>query len=75
MAKFKVFWSLFIISWVTSKLANFYRVVEAEAVAGAAVEVVAVVVAASERTVKIVTDPRLTKNTRRWSTTTTSFLG
>lgn len=75
MAKFKVFWSLFIISWVISKLANFCRVVEAEAGAEAAVEVVAVVVAASERTVKIVTGPRLTKNTRRWSTTTTSCLG
>lgn len=75
MAKFKVIWSLSIISWIMSKLANFYRVVEAEAVAEAAVEVVAVVVAASERTVKIVTDQRLTKNTRRWSTTTTSFLG
>lgn len=75
MAKFKVFWNLFIISWDISKLANFYRVVEAEAVAEAAVEVVAVVVAASERTVKTVTGPRLTKNTRRWSTTTMSCSG
>lgn len=75
MAKFKVLLNLLIIPWVMSRLANFYRVVEAEAVAEAAVEVVAVVVAASERTVKIVTGPRLTKNTRRWSTTTTSFLG
>lgn len=75
MAKFKVLWSLLIIPWVMSRLANFYRVVEAEAVAEAAAEVVAVVAAASERTVKTDTAPRLTKNTRRWSTTTMSCSG
>lgn len=75
MAKFKVLWILLIIPWVMSRLANFYRVVEAEAVAEAAVEVVAAVAAASERIVKTVTAPRLTKNTRRWSTTTMSCSG
>lgn len=55
-----------------SRLANFFRVAEAEAGAEAAVEVVVVVVEASGRIVKTVTVRTSLKNTRRWKTTTMS---